>query len=336
MNDLLCRICTGFIWNKEKRRDFRKKHMNLERKLFENEVILFCSGNAVSGNSATCDFFHNYTDVGKFRNELWFFRGLDICNSGGIIELYLALKKSTLSLEKIKQFQYLCEWAYINRKEYRILGSEYLILVEKYINNVSYLLSLYNNEKLRENSVDIKNLMIDYEKDFIVFSKDFLKNVLMLFDKDKKIKIFRQAFAACLELDWQLKFFPENIKVIRTYRDPRDQWTDMKNHKEWEYWIPKNVEQFIAQTKERLQIFKYQAPNIMTIRFEDLCLKPQTRKELLEFVGLQENSPIAKNQLFDWQKSAMNIGIYKNFARQDDIRKIEEAFPELLYKGEQR
>ena len=107
----------------------------------------------------------------------------------------------------------------------------------------------------------------------------------------------------------------------------------MKNHMEWDYWTPKTVEKFIAQTKQRMQIFEYQAPNIMTIRFEELCLNPAIRKQLLEFVGLNENSPLGTQQYFDWQKSSQNIGIYKNFHRQEDIRKIEEAFPELLWKG---
>ena len=42
---------------------------------------------------------------------------------------------------------------------------------------------------------------------------------------------------------------------------------------------------------------------------------------------------ITPKKFLQVEKSAKNIGQWKNYPNQDEIRKIEEALPEFLYKG---
>ena len=62
---------------------------------------------------------------------------------------------------------------------------------------------------------------------------------------------------------------------------------------------------------------------VLRINFEDLILKYyETRKEVFNFLDIDESDHVNKFQYFDPNISIKNIGIWKKHKNQDDMKKI--------------
>ena len=74
--------------------------------------------------------------------------------------------------------------------------------------------------------------------------------------------------------------------------------------------------------------------DIMKVRFEDLIIHyDETRKKVLEFLGLDESYHIQKKQFLKPEVSIKNIGIWRKYYVEckDAIDYIEKELPEMCY-----
>lgn len=71
MNELLCRICTGFIWNKEKRKKFRNKHLCPSWRKQCKEELNLISGILKTLSTEVMDLRNTYsTNIVTLQNSL--------------------------------------------------------------------------------------------------------------------------------------------------------------------------------------------------------------------------------------------------------------------------
>lgn len=77
------------------------------------------------------------------------------------------------------------------------------------------------------------------------------------------------------------------------------------------------------------QLPKVQDPRVLIVRFEDFVLDHEkTASKIQDFLGLPTPP---KTKHFFPEKSAKNIGIYKSYSKQDEIRFIEQELKPYLY-----
>ncbi len=161
-----------------------------------------------------------------------------------------------------------------------------------------------------------KNYILSFLK--TVNSKEFLvlDQVLTTFEPD---------------IDKKLEYFGD-FKLICVYRDPRDTYiTGILNNEDW---MPKNPKDFVKWYLRR-GVKKYidtKHPNMLCIRFEDFVLKnEETSAEIIDFLGLKKSNWEKKKQYFNPEISIKNVGLYKNYKQQDEIKYIENNLKDFIY-----
>lgn len=129
--------------------------------------------------------------------------------------------------------------------------------------------------------------------------------------------------------------YMDNAKVIIVDRDPRDIYCDLVE-------LRKLVGYDIAQTHDASKYVKWhkkyrennhiQDDRILRIQFEDLVLHYEdTVNQITDFIGDTEMKHITSLKYFDPAVSKKNIGKYKSFPYQDEIRVLEKELQEYLY-----
>jgi hypothetical protein len=123
----------------------------------------------------------------------------------------------------------------------------------------------------------------------------------------------------------------DNAKAVCVIRDPRDQYA-ARVAENWYRRI--RLERFLRITNQYMKSF-YKAqndealgPHILPVRFEDIVLNDEKRDEIIRQCGISKGG-MGK---FKPELSKKNVGVYKRFENQDDIRVIEKTFPDLLFK----
>jgi hypothetical protein len=120
-------------------------------------------------------------------------------------------------------------------------------------------------------------------------------------------------------------------RVVAVLRDPRDQFVAQQV----ESPDPISVEQFVVQTKERLQAYyRYigdgpSRDRVVTVRFEEFVSSAGAREELLRKLGLTADKDMVGTS-FDPAASKRNIGIYKKHGSTSDIQIIERELAEYI------
>jgi hypothetical protein len=131
-------------------------------------------------------------------------------------------------------------------------------------------------------------------------------------------------------------------KAILVYRDPRDVYVSGLNA----YKAGKdahlqafdnnginksflggdNIETFIKrQNLYFSKLTKSTDPRLKIIRFEDFVLNHEAyKKDLIEFLGLEADAHKEIGKYFQPEKSAQNIGIWKKYSNQKEIKYIED------------
>jgi hypothetical protein len=122
-----------------------------------------------------------------------------------------------------------------------------------------------------------------------------------------------------------LKFF-ERAKAIAVDRDPRDSYVQHLT-------FPPNavgVRDFITRYRiNRLAVHREPHPDVLRIQFEDLVLDyDRTLARILAHLGEDRAAHVRPRQHFDPAVSRKNVGLWRNYPRQDEIRLIEESLPE--------
>lgn len=295
---------------------------------------IFCIGSGYSGNAAVLDFFRNFSSTKLFSSEFDLFRGNErnsLCfkNGGGTVwDIYCEAlhnpKRLSLSITKYQMFyRSMFYEKHYKRFMFADWGEEFLKINDDFCENVWALYEMGNTEEILAESVKKLSVLLFYRLFHLpVEEYCVLQNPLMCY----------------FPLAPQLPLFPKH-KLILTHRDPRDMYVDIETLKLKDPsvapWYHKNVDEFIETFKTNNRYMDVTNENILDLNFEDLCLHYQeARKKIMDFVGLDENAPLSGTVFFDPDKSVKNISLYKTFGNQDDIRKIEKAIPEYLYRNE--
>lgn len=169
------------------------------------------------------------------------------------------------------------------------------------------------------------------EQEFLNITKSYLVNLYTNCIKAKGLKantiILDQAFPAN-KFEKANRYFDE-LKFIIVDRDPRDNFMDLVNG---EYLIGKeiakshNIDKFIQYYKKiREGSLDYESKQVLYIKFEDLVLNYEnTVTKILDFLEEEREVHINKFMYLQPEKSSKNIGMWKSYEYQDEIRKIEK------------
>ncbi len=156
---------------------------------------------------------------------------------------------------------------------------------------------------------------------------DFVKKTRELHSKmfeghDKEYVLLNQAGSGWNPVN-STDYFP-NRKVILVIRDPRDQYCELKKHKN-----AQSVDEYIKWYKEMmLRISSVDGDIVKIVRFEDFVNKHSAvSDEICDFIGIDKD--LCSN--YDPVASSKNIGTYKEVLNQNELSLIEENLEEYCY-----
>ncbi len=177
----------------------------------------------------------------------------------------------------------------------------------------------------------MKNLSVD---DYITICRQFLTLLFNCYHQDKYRYIALDQLCSDCNFNYThyLKYVP-NLKIIVSYRDPRDVYT---------YAITKNVPWIAHQTVSQfIKWYKHQTKNLnlnssdyLVVQFEKLvCNYDEQLKRIEEYLHLTPGQHDSMKSCFDPCSSRGNIGIWKNFGgKKDDLNQIAVQLKEFCYE----
>jgi len=140
-----------------------------------------------------------------------------------------------------------------------------------------------------------------------------------------------------------------NARQIIVTRDPRDVFVSGLNHYNISdadrplmasdnnglrksFLATDNIDTFILRYRlYNEQLYAGPRKDVLHVRFEDLILHPEAHiKLILEFLGVNQASHTRPNSCFIPADSAKNIGIWRKYTKQDEIRYIESKLSKYI------
>lgn len=315
------------------------------------------SGYGWSGSSAVTDLMKEFRGYWNMGEEMRLLR-----EPYGIYDLEHALVDEWDLLNAdaaLKDFIWLVErlnrttsrWGGTGCGYGRLFGPAFMEETEKYIEQLttfgfkghwwwfefkqSNLQMALNRIKRRLHIQDFENLsrmnFVDLnEEQFLNITKKYLLNLYLRSAEAKGIQLETAVLQQAVSVNQFLKAsrYFESLKLIVVDRDPRDVFMDLINGK---YVIGRelaeshDIEKFVYYyRKVREKKIEYAQDQVLYINFEDLILKYEdTVSRILDFLGESKDIHINKLKYLKPDDSKKNIGIWKRYAHQDDIRKIE-------------
>jgi hypothetical protein len=164
---------------------------------------------------------------------------------------------------------------------------------------------------------------------FVTETRKYLINLFRQYAKDNNLDaILLDQAISISSVEQSMKYF-DNLKLIIVDRDPRDVYVDMiKGKFLLSYDISKtgNVDKYIKWHKKVRDNIKND--NILYLKFEDLVYNYKDSVERIsKFIG-SDFTHINQNKYFVPEISVNNIGIWKQYSKQEEINKIKA---ELCY-----
>ena len=259
----------------------------------------------------------DFLDFAKFlnQNEGKFSRGM--CYDklfGGKF-----MKATEKFVEEIADYTYESYWwMYDYRKSY---GKW---IVQKILNKIipqNYVETMYFSDISRD--------------EFYLAVKRYMKNLIEIVSHGKNGRniILDQA----IHPQHVLKAFDyfDNVKVIIVDRDPRDSYCDILELKKLlgrDIAFTHDVSKYVKWHKKYRENNNIEHENILRIQFEDLIFSyEETVKKITDFIGDEAMMHVEQFKHFDPMVSRKNIGKYKTFPYQDEIRILEKELAEYLY-----
>jgi hypothetical protein len=141
-----------------------------------------------------------------------------------------------------------------------------------------------------------------------------------------------------------------DAKAIIVQRDPRDIYVSailpnvgyVPKYEISSHWKLKqtflgtnNIEQFIARQKIYYDQVKYDFDNenVMRIKYEDVVLKyEESLEKIFHFLQINHTDHISKGKFFNPEISKKNIGLWKIYKNQIEIKKIESELSQYCYQ----
>ena len=304
------------------------KHRESSQK-FQMPVVIGGSAFNRSGGAVVWDFLSEFDNVLLEKAEIHFIRHTEALFEG------MAKDKNTQDavirtfIKKIYDF---CDAKVFPHLQSRLYARDKFVM--EYNKLINQIIS---------NPVDVKLLNRDYRFPVENVSYEFNPNL----DFDQLVKLTSETVRKVLseETDYHViyhfalfsgtvthiekEILGDKIKEIAVYRDPRDQYVELINYK-----TAKNFEHYRKTWVPSLkQLYQFKNnPNLLLIRFEDFVLNyDKVAKQICDFCGLDKAHHVYKRLYFVPEQSKKNIGLWKSFADQKAIRKIEQELPELLW-----
>lgn len=177
-------------------------------------------------------------------------------------------------------------------------------------------------------------LMINNEENFIKKTKSYLDEMFNFAINENITNVVLDQAIPANRSDLANRYF-NSYKIIIVDRDPRDVYVDLIKEKSlvgYDVAINHDVELFVKWFKKvRTEYSTYDCKNVLKIRFEQLINDYDAVLEQVEhFLGLLPSSHIYKMAFLNPNNSKKNIGMWKEYPYQNEIRKIEEELSEYL------
>jgi hypothetical protein len=230
------------------------------------------------------------------------------------------IKDTTEYIEKLSQFKFYGIWHLLKYKKN---------FLQQIINKIFKKLNKENLELMYYSKIN--------NDSFIRITKDYINSIFNHFLMNNKTVLLHNAIPTHLP-GKAMKYF-DTIKIIVVDRDPRDIYCDIINKKIHSFlgtnvndinFVQKFVQNFIDR-RENLNELK-DNKNILYLHFEDIILKyEKSLYEIYSFLDLSKENHVYKLLYFNPEKSLKNIGLWKTFNDQKDIKYIEEKLGNYLY-----
>lgn len=126
-----------------------------------------------------------------------------------------------------------------------------------------------------------------------------------------------------------------NSKIIIVDRDPRDIYVELVELKKFvgmDIAETHAVEKYIKMHKKYRERVCEDNEKVLRIAFEDLIFNyEESVQTIMRFIGAENLPHIRKRELFNPDVSIKNIGKYKTYPHQDEIKIIEQELGDYLY-----
>mgnify|MGYP003978271425 FL=1 len=164
---------------------------------------------------------------------------------------------------------------------------------------------------------------------FVTETRKYLINLFRQYAKDNNLDaILLDQAISISSVEQSMKYF-DNLKLIIVDRDPRDVYVDMIKGKfllSYDILKTGNVDKYIKWHKKVRD--NVENDNILYLKFEDLVYNYKDSVERIsKFIG-SDFTHINQNKYFVPEISVNNIGIWKQYSKQEEINKIKA---ELCY-----
>lgn len=175
------------------------------------------------------------------------------------------------------------------------------------------------------------------KEEYIGVAKKYLEKIFALFPKKDYLALVHPIMVSG-KYDEQLKYFDDSV-IIRISRDPRDVFIDFKRaYSDGNKTV--SAYEFVKYVRKRHFYDDYNAglktlnsPLLLDIQFEDFILNyNKVEKQILDFCGINPAEHVRRKQLSNPEISRKNVGLYKTYKNQDEIKYIEEQLEDYLYK----
>lgn len=220
-------------------------------------------------------------------------------------------------IERLTKFEYKGHWWWFEFKQSDLQMA--LNRIKKRIHISDY------EEQSRMRFVDLT------EEQFLKITREYLLNLYLQSTEARGIDletVVLQQAVSVNQFPKASRYF-NNLKLIVVDRDPRDVFMDLINGK---YIIGRDIvqshdiEKFICYYKKvREKRIKCDNSKVLCIRFEDMIMDyDNTLDRILQFLGESRQIHINQFKYLKPEESKNNIGIWKSYGYQNEIRKIEQ------------
>ena len=289
--------------------------------LLDLELSLFKNWEVLNQDVAVRDFLEYIKMVQKRggKSTKW---AVDINN---ILDLSL-FKESENYIEKLTKFRY---------KSNRFLLDYKLSFFHQLLNRLKR-----KKEKIL-GRVDLSYVDAYFvrptEKEFLFATRNYIDSLFYKFAKRKNISniILDQALPAS-NLQQTMRYF-NNIKTVVVDRDPRDVYLNLIKRKiliGLECSLEKDsVNKFISWYKTIRENRKENEENILRLNFEDIVLDYEYNLKIIQdFLDIKTNHT-KKNKYFNPERSKKNIGLWKTYKNQDEMKLIYSKLKQYCNQG---
>ncbi|WP_396442773.1 tetratricopeptide repeat protein [Limnospira sp. PMC 737.11] len=309
--------------------DSREQGHIFERSKIRTVQKIVVSGMGWSGSSALYDYFREFKNIKVLKGEARFLE-----NSSSLLTLYDKIRKVTDWWPSFLGFFFcsLLGFKVMNRsEEYKSMGAArrfslspdaktYSENVNKLMGNASPLLAgkgdTLSNFKIFAD--DVANLLSS-ESD----SHDY--DVVLL---DNCIKIGNIRLVDCLK----------NTKLFCTFRDPRSNFVSRKRENvayldDASMFIKSrrdNYSEYHSLVSEYQEKTQNTSNQVFKVQFEEFVLSETYRQELAQRAGLDLSTHEPHQHFKPWE-SKKNVYLHQTYENQEEIRAIEQAFPEYCF-----